>query len=222
MRLPLWNSAGETVDTIEVSDSLFDVPMNQALVHQMAVSHMANARQGNASTKTRGMVSGGGKKPWRQKHTGRARQGSIRAPQWRGGGVVFGPHPRDYSQRIPKKMNRGAITCLLSQKAREEKLIVLDAFQLDGAKTREMAKILANLSVVTPALIVTRSSQADVVLSARNIPRVKTLPAPQLSPLDLLNHDRIIMTAEAVRRAEELWASGEVKVETDATNLGES
>jgi large subunit ribosomal protein L4 len=210
------------VDTIEVSDSLFDVPMNQALVHQMAVSHMANARQGNASTKTRGMVSGGGKKPWRQKHTGRARQGSIRAPQWRGGGVVFGPHPRDYSQRIPKKMNRGAITCLLSQKAREEKLIVLDAFQLDGAKTREMAKILANLSVVTPALIVTRSSQADVVLSARNIPRVKTLPAPQLSPLDLLNHDRIIMTAEAVRRAEELWASGEVKVETDATNLGES
>ena len=222
MRLPLWNSAGETVDTIEVSDSLFDVPMNRALVHQVAVSHMANARQGNASTKTRGMVSGGGKKPWRQKHTGRARQGSNRSPQWRGGGVVFGPHPRDYSQRIPKKMNRGAITCLLSQKAREEKLIVLDNFQLDGAKTRAMAKVLANLSVVTPALLVTRSSQADVVLSARNIPRVKTLPSPQLNPLDLLNHDRVIITAEAVRRAEELWASGEVRVETDAPNPGES
>ena len=164
----------------------------------------------------------GGKKPWRQKHTGRARQGSIRAPQWRGGGVVFGPHPRDYSQRIPKKMNRGALICLLSQKAREEKLIVLDGFQLEEAKTREMARVLSNLMIVTPVLVVTRESQSDVVLSARNLPRVKTIPAPQLSALDLLNHDRVIMTAEAVRRAEEIWAPGEVMAETDVSNGGES
>ncbi|MBF8267595.1 MAG: ribosomal protein [Dehalococcoidia bacterium] len=216
MRLSLWNSLGEKVDTIEVSDHLFDAPLNQALVHQVALAHMANARQGTAATKTRGMVSGGGIKPWRQKHTGRARQGSRRAPQWRGGGVVFGPHPRDYSQRIPKKMNRGAIRCILSQKAREEKLIVLDGFGLPEAKTREMARVLANLRVTTPALIVTPIAQADVILSARNLHRVKTIPAFQMNALDLLNHDRVIMTLEAVRRAEELWASVGVEVEADA------
>ena len=215
MRLPLWNSSGETVDTIELNDSLFDVPMNQALVHQVAVAHMANARLGTAATKTRGMVSGGGAKPWRQKHTGRARQGSTRSPQWRGGGIVFGPHPRDYSQRIPKKMNRGAIRCVLSQKAREEKLVIIDEFQLGQAKTREMARVLANLDVTTPVLIVTHSPQMDVILSARNIGRVKTIPAPQLNALDLLNHDRVIMTAEAVRRAEELWAASAMQEEAE-------
>ena len=221
MQLPLWNSSGETVDTIEVSDSLFDVPMNQALVHQVAVAHMANARQGTASTKTRGMVSGGGAKPWKQKHTGRARQGSNRSPQWRGGGIVFGPHPRDYSQRIPKKMNRGAIRCVLSQKAREEKLLVVNELQLSEAKTREMTRLLANLGVNTPVLIVTHSSQTDVILSARNIGRVKTIPAKQLNTLDLLNHDRVIMTADAVRRAEELWASVAINVEAEAETPGQ-
>ena len=222
MRLSLWNCAGERVGTIEVSDSLFDVPLNQALIHQVAVAHMANARQGTAATKTRGMVSGGGKKPWRQKHTGRARQGSTRSPQWRGGGIVFGPHPRDYSQRIPKKMNRGAIWCLLSQKAREEKLIVLDGFQLGSAKTVEMARVLKNLGVTTPALLVTHVPQADVILSARNLPRVKTIPAPQINALDLLNHDRLIMTQEAVRRAEEIWASAPVLLEAHVPDLRES
>jgi large subunit ribosomal protein L4 len=213
MQLPIWNSKGETVDTIEVSDSLFDVPMNQALVHQVAMSHMANARQGTSATKTRGMVSGGGAKPWRQKHTGRARQGSIRSPQWRGGGIVFGPHPRDYSQRIPKKMNRGAIRCLLSQKAREEKLLVVNEIQLGGAKTKEMVKVLSNLGITTPVLIVTPSPQADVIQSARNIGRVKTLPAPQINPVDLLHHDRVLITVQAVRRAEELWASVDIKAQ---------
>ena len=224
MQLTLWNSSGETVDTIEVSESLFDVPMNQALVHQVAVAHMANARQGTASTKTRGMVSGGGAKPWKQKHTGRARQGSNRSPQWRGGGVVFGPHPRDYSQRIPKKMNRGAIRCVLSQKAREEKLLVVTELQLSQPKTREMMRVLANLGITTPALIVTRSPQMDVILSARNIGRVRTIPANQLNALDMLNHDRLIMTAEAVRRAEELWATvaTEVEAEVEAPSQGES
>ena len=222
MQLPLWNSSGESVDTIEVSESLFGVPMNQALVHQVAVAHMANARQGTSATKTRGMVSGGGVKPWRQKHTGRARQGSIRSPQWRHGGIVFGPHPRDYSQRIPKKMNRGAIRCLLSQKVREEKLLVVSELNLGQAKTKEMAQVLSNLRITTPVLIVTYAPQVDVILSARNLPRVRTLPAPQLNVLDLLNHDRVIMTAEAVRRAEELWASMDTKAEVEVEGGGES
>ncbi|MFH1559878.1 MAG: 50S ribosomal protein L4 [Chloroflexota bacterium] len=216
MQLPLWNSSGATMDTIEVSESLFDVPMNQALVHQVAVAHMANARQGTSATKTRGMVSGGGAKPWRQKHTGRARAGSIRAPQWRGGGIVFGPHPRDYSQRIPKKMNRGAIRCLLSQKAREEKLLIVNELHLSQARTREMARVLSNLGITTPVLITTRNSQMDVILSARNLHRVKTIPASQLNALDLLNHDRVIMTADAVRRAEELWAFADTRAEVEA------
>ena len=216
MRMPMCDATGRALDAIEVSDGLFGVPMNHALVHQVAVSHMANARQGTSSTKTRSMVSGGGAKPWRQKHTGRARQGSTRSPQWRGGGVVFGPHPRDYSQRIPKKMNRGAIRCILSQKAREEKLLIVKDIRLEQSKTREMVRLLSNLGVSSPALIVTLAPQKDVILSARNLERVKTLPAPQLNPLDLLNHDRVVMTEEAVRRAESLWA-----LDTPATAAAE-
>jgi large subunit ribosomal protein L4 len=216
MQLPLLNSLGEAVGTIDVSDGLFDVPMNQALVHQVSVSHMANARQGTASTKTRGMVSGGGIKPWRQKHTGRARQGSIRSPQWRGGGIVFGPHPRDYSQRIPKKMNTGAMRCVISQKAREEKLVVVNEIQLEQAKTSEMARVLSKLRITTPVLIVTLNPEDNVIRSARNLGRVRTIPAPQLNVLDLLNHDRVIMTEQAVRRAEELWAPADTKVDDEA------
>ena len=213
MHLPLVNSSGQSVGTIEVNDGLFDAPMNQALVHQVAVAHRANARQGTAATKTRGKVSGGGAKPWRQKHTGRARQGSRRAPQWRGGGVVFGPQPRDYSQRIPKKMNRGAIRCLLSQKVRDEKLTVLDGLEFEQPKTKEMAAVLSNLGISSPVLVVTPTPQADIILSARNLPRVTTMPVSQLSPLDLLNHDRAVVTLEAIRRAEELWAADVVKAD---------
>ena len=135
---------------------------------------------------------------------------------------MFGPHPRDYSQSIPKKMNRGAIRCLLSQKAREEKLMVLDEFQLKTAKTREMAGVLSALGVSTPALLVTDRPQMDLILSARNLQRIMTLPASQLNPLDLLNHDRVIITVDAVRRAEELWATGETRVEADAPGESES
>ena len=222
MQLPLMNSSGQSVGTIEVNDGLFDVPMNQALVHQVAVAHRANARQGTSATKTRGMVSGGGAKPWRQKHTGRARQGSRRAPQWRGGGIVFGPRPRDYSQRIPKKMNRGAIRCLLSQKVREEKLTVLEGLEFGQPKTKEMAAVLANLGIATPVLVVTPTPQTDIILSARNLPRVKTLPVFQLNPLDLLNHDRAVVTLEAIRRAEEMWAADSAKVEADDQSPEES
>ena len=215
MQLPLVNSSGARVGTVEVSDGLFDVPMNDALVHQVAVAHRANGRQGTSATKTRGKVSGGGAKPWRQKHTGRARQGSRRSPQWRGGGIVFGPHPRDFSQRIPKKMNRGAIRCLLSQKVRDEKLTVLDGLQFEQPKTKEMVSVLSNLGISTPVLVVTPSPQTDIILSARNLPRVKTIPVFQLNPLDLLNHDRAVVTLDAVRRAEELWAAAATEAGAD-------
>jgi len=225
MQLSVYSSAGEVVDTVEVSDGLFGVPMNQALVHQVAVAHMANGRQGTASTKTRGNVSGGGAKPWRQKHTGRARQGSIRSPQWRGGGIVFGPHPRDFSQRIPKKMNRGAIRCVISQKVREEKLTLVDGFQLREAKTSAMAEVMANLNASTSTLVITREPQLDVVLAARNLPKVRTIPASQVNVLDFLKYDRVIMTLGAARRAEELWALTEVQdvgVGEGVTSQGDS
>ena len=209
MLITLRNTNGETTQDIDVLDSLFNVPMNQALVHQVAVSHMANNRQGNASTKTRGKVAGGGAKPWRQKHTGRARQGSRRAPQWKGGGTVFGPSPRDYSQSIPKKMNRGAIRCLLSQKAKETKLIVLDQLNFENAATKLMAGVLSNLDINSSTLIVTEETDRNIVLSARNIPRVRTIPAQQINVIDLLTHDKLLMTLDAVRKAEGLWALSE-------------
>jgi len=209
MLITLRNTNGETTQDIDVLDSLFNVPMNQALVHQVAVSHMANNRQGNASTKTRGKVAGGGAKPWRQKHTGRARQGSRRAPQWKGGGTVFGPSPRDYSQSIPKKMNRGAIRCLLSQKAKETKLIVLDQLNFENAATKLMAGVLSNLDINSSTLIVTEETDRNIVLSARNIPRVRTIPAQQINVIDLLTHDKLVMTLDAVRKAEGLWALSE-------------
>ncbi|MBH42268.1 MAG: 50S ribosomal protein L4 [Chloroflexi bacterium] len=209
MLITLRNTNGETTQDIDVLDSLFNVPMNQALVHQVAVSHMANNRQGNASTKTRGKVAGGGAKPWRQKHTGRARQGSRRAPQWKGGGTVFGPSPRDYSQSIPKKMNRGAIRCLLSQKAKETKLIVLDQLNFENAATKLMAGVLNNLDINSSTLIVTEETDRNIVLSARNIPRVRTIPAQQINVIDLLTHDKLVMTLDAVRKAEGLWALSE-------------
>ena len=209
MLITVRNTNGETTQDIDVLDSLFNVPMNQALVHQVAVSHMANNRQGNASTKTRGKVAGGGAKPWRQKHTGRARQGSRRAPQWKGGGTVFGPSPRDYSQSIPKKMNRGAIRCLLSQKAKETKLIVLDQLNFENAATKLMAGVLSNLDINSSTLIVTEETDRNIVLSARNIPRVRTIPAQQINVIDLLTHDKLVMTLDAVRKAEGLWALSE-------------
>ena len=209
MLITLRNTNGETTQDIDVLDSLFNVPMNQALVHQVAVSHMANNRQGNASTKTRGKVAGGGAKPWRQKHTGRARQGSRRAPQWKGGGTVFGPSPRDYSQSIPKKMNRGAIRCLLSQKAKETKLIVLDQLNFENAATKLMAGVLSNLDINSSTLIVTEETDRNIVLSARNIPRVRTIPAQQINVIDLLTHDKLVMPHDAVRKAEGLWALSE-------------
>ena len=219
MELPVLDMQGDTVATLAVSDYLFGVPMNTPVVHQAMLMQRANARQGNHSVKTRANVSGGGAKPWRQKGTGRARQGSIRSPHFRGGGVVFGPHPRSYRQRMPKKMRRLAIRCLLSDKVREERLAIFQELQFPQARTREMKQFLDTLNVSSSALIVTPEATESVVNSARNLPQVKTLPAANLNVLDLLNHDRLIMTVAAIRKAEALWDPETTLAEVEASPL---
>ena len=206
MELTVLNTNGAETGKLEVSDLLFGVPMNSSVVHQAMVRQMANARQGTSSTKTRGMVSGGGAKPRPQKHSGRSRQGTIRAPQWRHGGIVFGPSPRSYRQRLPKKMRRLAIRCLLSEKVREDQLTVLQALEFPQPKTKEMQRILAALGATSKVLLVTPHKDDAVVMSARGLQKVKTLPAPNLSVLAILGGDRLVMTVDAVRSVEGLWA----------------
>ncbi len=186
-------------------DDVFGVPMNQSLVHQVMVGQLANARQGSAATKTRGHVSGGGAKPRPQKHSGRARQGSIRSPQWRGGGVVFGPTPRSFRQRTPKRMRRQAMLAVLSDRAREGALVVLERLELESMKTKEMAEGLRALGAESSVLLVGDGADPAVLRCARNIPRVKMLPAALLNTVDLLNHRMLVMTVDAVRKAEATW-----------------
>lgn len=206
MELPVKNIKGEVVDTAELSDAVFGVPMNMAVVHQAQVMYQMNRRQGTHSTKTRSQVSGGGRKPWSQKHTGRARQGSIRSPQWRGGGVVFGPHPRDHRLDMPKRMRVLALKCVLSEKVRRNKLILLDDFSLESPSTKVMAQILGNLGVTSPVLILTEQPEGNVVRSARNLQKTWTLPVSLINSQQLLKWESVIMTVNALRRAEDLWA----------------
>ena len=205
MRLKLRNVRGEVVGNAEVREDVFGVPMNPALVHQVMVGQLANARQGTASTKTRARVSGGGSKPRPQKNTGRARLGSIRSPNLRGGGVVFGPTPRSYRHRTPKRMKRQSLVAVLSDKVREDQLVVIDSLVLDQPKTKEMVKVLDALEAGPPVLIVADGAEALVLRCARNMPRLKMLPASLLNTVDLLKHRKVVMTLEAVRKAEELW-----------------
>ena len=205
MQVPVHNLAGEIVDNLEVSEHLFGVPFNQAVVHQVMVGQLANARQGTASTKTRGEVSGSTRKLYRQKGTGNARAGAIRSPTRRGGGIVFGPKPRSYRQTLPKKMRRLALRCVLSAKLRDEELIVLEQLNLEQPRTKEMVRILAALGVDPSALIVTAGVEENVIKSARNLPGIKTMPASLLSVVDILSCKRLLMTVAAVRKAEELW-----------------
>ena len=177
MQLPVHNHAGKVVDQIEVSDYVFGVPFNNAVVHQAMVSQMANARQGTADSKTRGEVSGSTKKLFAQKHTGNARAGSIKSPLRRGGGVVFGPHPRDYRQSLPRKMRRLALRGLLSAKAKAGDLVAVEELNFTQAKTKEMAKILSALGVESTALVVTPRSEENVIKSTRNIPGIEIIPA---------------------------------------------
>jgi large subunit ribosomal protein L4 len=205
VQLPVHSLTGEVADHIEVSDYVFDVPFNNAVVHQAMVSQQANARQGTADTKTRGQVAGSTKKLFAQKSTGNARAGSMKSPLRRGGGIVWGPHPRDYRQALPKKMRRLAIRCLLSAKVRDGELIAVQELDLAGAKTKDMSRILSALGVDSKVLVVTPQSIENVVKSARNIPGVNVMPAALLNVVALLNHKKVIITVEALRKADDLW-----------------
>jgi large subunit ribosomal protein L4 len=196
------------VKHIEISDQVFAVPFNQAVVHQALVRQRANARQGTASTKTRGEVSGSSIKLFRQKHTGRARAGNRKSPLRRGGGITFGPHPRSYEQAIPKKMRQLALRCVLSAKASDGELKVVEQLKVKEPKTKEMVRILAALGVDSSALIATSEPEENVIKSARNLPRIKTTPANILNVVDILSYKMLLMTEAAIRKAEQLWGEG--------------
>jgi len=198
MRVPVRNMVGETVGEIDLRDDVFGIEPNLAVMHQAVVRQIANARLGTHDTKTRSEVRGGGAKPWRQKGTGRARQGSIRAPQWKGGGTVFGPQPRSYAQKMNRKMRRLALRSALSAKAAESQVLVMDALELAEPKTKAMAEMLARLNIDSSALILLPEANANVERSARNLGSVKTLRANCLSVRDLLGYDYIVIPREAV------------------------
>jgi large subunit ribosomal protein L4 len=193
MQVPVYNIQGEQVSETELRDDIFAVPVNEALMHQALVRQLANARLGTHSTKTRGEVRGGGRKPWRQKGTGRARQGSIRAPHWRGGGTVFGPAPRSYAQKMPRKMRRQALRSALSVKASGAQVKVLDALEMSAPKTKEMLRILESLGAGSSVLILLPQSDQVVLRSVSNLPEVRTLVAQYLNVRDLLKYDTILM-----------------------------
>jgi len=205
MQVPVYSLTGEVVKEIEISDWVFGVPLNEAVVHQAMVRQLANARQGTASTKTRGEVAGAKGKLFRQKHTGMARAGSRRSPLRRGGGVAFGPKPRSYRQAMPKKMRQLALRCVLSAKAESGELKVIEELKFEEPKTKEMLRVLIALDVDSSALIVTGKVEESVVKSARNLAGIKTLPASLLNVVDLLSYRLLLMTEAAVHKAEQLW-----------------
>ncbi|PKB60710.1 MAG: 50S ribosomal protein L4 [SAR202 cluster bacterium Ae2-Chloro-G2] len=205
MKLNVRNINGGPAGEIDVRNDVFGVPENPALLHQVMVAHLANKRQGTVKTKTRSEVSGGGAKPRPQKHTGRARAGSIRSPIWVGGGRAFGPSPRNYKQRTPKKMRRLAIVSVLSDKARQGSLVILDNLDLTDSKTRSIKSMLKALEINNSTLIVTDGPNANVIRAARNLKKVKTLPAQVLNTIDLLNKSHLVITTEAVKKVEENW-----------------
>ena len=196
---------GNQVGEIELNDAVFGVEVNEHLVHMAVVNQLANKRQGTQSAKTRSEVSGGGKKPWRQKGTGHARQGSIRAPQWKGGGVVFAPKPRDYSFKLNKKEKRLALKSALTSRVAEQKFIVLDELHLDEIKTKKFQAVLNNLKV-NKALVVLKEKNENVILSARNIPDVKTALTNTINVYDILKYNTMIVTKDAVAAIEEVYA----------------
>lgn len=204
-KVSVYNMEGKEVDTMELNDSVFGVEVNEHLVHMAVVQQLANNRQGTQKAKTRSEVSGGGRKPWRQKGTGHARQGSTRAPQWTGGGVVFAPTPRDYSFKMNKKEKRLALKSALTSRVQENKFIVLDELKLDAIKTKDMKKVLDNLKV-NKALVVLGEGSENVVLSARNIPNVETAPVSSINVYDILKYNTVITTKAAVASIEEVYA----------------
>ena len=201
----VYNMSGAEVGTMSLNDDIFGIDVNEHAMHLAVVQYLANQRQGTQSAKTRAEVRGGGRKPWRQKGTGRARQGSIRSPQWTGGGVVFAPKPRDYSFKLNKKFKRVALKSALTTKAVENKIIVLDELTLEAVKTKEMAKVLTNINA-GKALIVMDGSNKNVMLSARNIPEVKTAAVNTINVYDLLKYNTLVVTKETVAKIEEVYA----------------
>ena len=217
MNIEVKNIKGESVEEVEIRDDVFGVPMNSVLVHQVVVGQLANARQGTAKAKTRGEVSGGGRKPRPQKHTGASRQGSIRSPLWKGGGVTFGPSPRSYRQRTPKKMRRAAIRMTLSDKVREGNLIVLQDLSLESPKTKDFVAMMQALEVERSILLVGDGADYGSLRGGRNVKGVDMLPADLLNTVDVLNHRTLIMTLDAVRKVESLWGTPVVdEVEAEA------
>ena len=200
------NMAGETVGTVELSDGIFGIEPNTAIVHEVVKNHLANCRQGTQSALTRAEVSGGGKKPWRQKGTGHARQGSTRAPQWTHGGIVFAPKPRDYSYVLNKKVKRLALKSVLSAKAAEGKLVVIDSIKMDAIKTADFRKFLTAVGVDGKAVVATPAVDTVIVKSARNIPGVLTTPAAQLNVYDILNAQYLVVDQAALAKIEEVYA----------------
>jgi large subunit ribosomal protein L4 len=204
-KVSVLNMEGSQVGEIELSDAVFGVEVNEHLVHMAVVNQLANNRQGTQKAKTRSEVSGGGRKPWRQKGTGHARQGSTRSPQWTGGGVVFAPVPRDYSFKMNKKEKRAALKSALTDKVNNNKFIVVDELKFEAPKTKEFAKVMSNLNV-DKALVVTESNDKNVVLSAKNIPTVKTASTNTINVFDILKYDTVVVEKAAVAKIEEVYA----------------
>ena len=204
--IKVLNMAGAEVGSVELCDGIFGIEPNAAVVHEVVKNHLANCRQGTQSALTRAEVSGGGKKPWRQKGTGHARQGSTRAPQWTHGGIVFAPKPRDYSYTLNKKVRRLALKSVLSDKAQSENIVVIDEIKMDEIKTKKFAGFLSAVNADCKALVVTADVNENVVLSARNIPGVKTAFANVINVYDILNSKKIVLDKAALEKIQEVFA----------------
>lgn len=202
----VYNMEGKEVGTMELSDAIFGVEINEHLVHMAVVQQLANNRQGTQKAKTRSEVSGGGRKPWRQKGTGHARQGSTRSPQWTGGGVVFAPVPRDYSFKMNRKEKRTALKSVLTDKVANNKLIVLDKLSFDEIKTKNFVKVLDNLKIEGKALVVLNENDKNVVMSAKNVPTAKTTLTSTINVYDILDAKTLVLTQDAVKTIEEVYA----------------
>ena len=205
-KVAVYNIDRQQVGDIELNDNVFGVEVNGGLLHQAVVMQLASQRLGTHATKTRAFVRGGGRKPWKQKGTGRARSGSRRSPLWVGGGTVFGPHPRSYAFSMPRKQRRLAIKCALSDKVQEDSLVVLDALDFEAPKTKQVVKLLQTFEIDNKALIITAEEAENVERSSRNIPGVKAINTTGLNVYDILNHDKLFVTKDAVARIEEVLA----------------
>lgn len=205
MQVPVYSLKGEIVEQMELSQAIFNIPFNEVVVHQAMARQLANMRQGTASTKTRGEVSGSTRKLYPQKHTGRARRGDIKSPLLRGGGVVFGPKPRTYRQSMPKKMKKLALKCLLSAKVKEGNIKLVQGLDFTEPKTKDMINILSSLGIDSPTLILTAESTPNVVKSVANLTQVKVLPSALINVLDLLSYKMLVVTVPAIHNIEQIW-----------------